>query len=122
MNCTGTDLSVQSNLIGPGVDFPSNVSIAPGAFRKIAETENYPEAISVTIDKFFINHNGAAITVSAILDGIQFTRTWKYVDRYNDKKTLFDLNDCSLESGKDARKNYTIMNYIFMIHEDDLTQ
>ena len=122
MNCTGTPLSVHSNLICPGSDYPSNITITPGAFFEIAETDNYPDANSVTIDKFFTNYNDAAITVSAALDGIQITRTWKYADRNNDKKTLFDLNDCLFESGEDFRNNYTIMNYTFMIHEEDLRQ
>lgn len=119
-NCTEAPLSVQSNLVCPSGDYPSDVSIAPGGFFEIAETDNYPEAISVTIDKFFSNHNDAAITISATFDGVQFTRTWKYADRNNDQKTLFDLNDCSFESGQDLRKKYTIMNYIFTIHEEDL--
>ena len=122
MNCTETTLSVQSNLVCPNGDYPANVSIAPGQVFEIASTESYPEAASITIDKFFSNHNDAAVTVTATIDGVQITKTWKYADRNNDQKQLFDLNDCSLESGEDIRKNYTYMNYIFMIHEEDLRE
>ena len=122
MNCTETSLSVQSNLSCPNGDYPASVSIAPGKVCEIASTENYPEDTSITIDKFFTNRNDAAITVTATIDGVQLTKTWKYSDRNNDQKQLFDLNDCSLESGEDARKNYTYKNYIFMIHEEDLRE
>lgn len=122
MNCTETSLSVQSNLICPNGNYPANVSIAPGKVFEIASTDNYPEATSVTIDEFFTNHNDAAVTVTTTIDGLQITKTWKYTERNNDQKQLFDLNDCSFESGEDFRNNYTYMNYIFMIHEEDLRQ
>ena len=122
MNCTETPLSVQSNLVCPNGDYPASVSVAPGKVCEIASTGNYPEDTSITIDKFFTNHSDAAITVTATIDGVQFTKTWKYADRNNNQKQLFDLKDCSFESGEDARKNYTYMNYIFMIHEEDLRE
>ena len=100
----------------------SNFSIAPDEFSKIAETENYPaESGSIAIDKFFTNYNDAAITVCATIEGIEITRTWRYADRNNDQRTPFDLSDCHLESGEDSRKNYTTMDYCFMIREEDLT-
>ena len=124
MNCTETALSVQLNLVCPTSWYcASNFSIAPDGFSKIAETENYPaESGSITIDKFFTNYNDAAITVSAIIDGVEITRTWKYADRNNDQRTPFDLSDCHFESGEDSRKNYTTMDYCFMIREEDMRQ
>jgi hypothetical protein len=122
MNCTETTLSVQSNLICPNGNYPANASVDPGKVFEIASTNSYPEASSITIDKFFTNQNDAAVTVTATINGVQVTRTWKYADRKNDQKQLFDLKDCSFESGEDARKNYTYMNYIFMIHEEDLRE
>lgn len=120
MNCTENPLSVQSNLICPNGNYPSDASIAPGKVLEIASSDNYPDAASVTMDKFFTNHNDAVITVSSTIDGIPMTRTWKYADRDNGQKQLFDLNDCSFESGEDFRNHYTYMNFIFMIHEEDL--
>ena len=70
----------------------------------------------------FTNYNDASITVSATLDGIERIRTWKYSDRSNDQKTPFNLSDCHFESGEDPRKNYTTMDYCFMIREEDLMQ
>ena len=122
MNCTEATFSVQSNLICPNGNYPANASVDPGKTFEIASTDSCPEAASVTIDKFFTNQNDAAVTVTATIDGVQVTRTWKYADRNNDQKQLFDLKDCSFESGEDARKNYTYMNYIFMIHEEDLRE
>ena len=118
MNCTETSLSVQSNLSCPNGDYPADVSIAPGKTVEIASTDNYP----FTIDKFFTNHNDATITVSATIDGVQVTRTWKYADRNNGQKQPFDLSGCTFESGEDIRKHYAYMNYIFMIHEEDLRE
>lgn len=119
-NCTENAISVQSNLACPNGDYAANVSIAPGKTTEIAATATYPEDTAITIDKFFTNHQDAAVTVTATIDGHQSTRTWKYADRNSDKKHLFDLNDCQRESGEDARKNFTYINYIFMIHEEDL--
>ena len=123
MNCTGSTLSVQLNMVCPTNWYcSSNFSIAPDEFSKIAETENYPtESGSIAIDKFFTNYNDAAITVCATIKGIEITRTWRYADRNNDQRTPFDLSDCHLESGEDSRKNYTTMDYCFMIREEDLT-
>ena len=96
--------------------------MVPNEFSKIAETENYPaESCSIAIDKFFTNYNDAAITVCATIKGIEITRTWRYADRSNDQRTPFNLYDCNLESGEDPRKNFTTMNYCFMIREEDLT-
>lgn len=124
MNCTGTTLSVQLNLVCPTNWYcASSFSMAPDEFSKVAETENFPaESGSIAIDKFFTNYNDAAITVCATIEGIEITRTWRYADRNNDQRTPFDLSDCHLESGEDSRKNYTTMNYCFMIREEDLRQ
>lgn len=124
MNCTGTTLSVQLNLVSPtNWNCASYFSIAPDVFSKIAETENYPaESGSIIIENFFTNYDDASITVSATLDGIERIRTWKYSDRSNDQKTPFNLSDCHFESGEDPRKNYTTMDYCFMIREEDLMQ
>ena len=124
MNCTETTLSVQLNLVSPTNWYcASNFSIVPDGFAKIAETENYPTGSgSITIERFFTNHNDASITVSAILDGIEVTRTWRYSDRSNDQKTPFNLSDCHFESGEDSRKNYTTMDFCFMVRENDLRQ
>lgn len=124
MNCTGITLSVQLNLACPTNWYcSSNFSIGPDEFSKVAETENYPiESGPITIDKFFTNCNDAAITVSATIDGVEITRTWRYEDRNNDQRTPFDLDDCHLESGEDARKNYITMNYCFMIREEDFNK
>ena len=80
-----------------------------------------PSNFSIAIDKFFTNYNDAAITVCATIEGIEITRTWRYADRNNDQRTPFNLSDCNLESGEDPRKNFTTMNYCFMIREEDLT-
>ena len=123
MNCTGTTLSVQLDMVCPTNWYcPSNFSMVPNEFSKIAETENYPaESGSIAIDKFFTNYNDAAITVCATIEGIEITRIWRYADRSNDQRTPFNLSDCNLESGEDPRKNFTTMNYCFMIREEDLT-
>lgn len=91
-------------------------------FQDSGNRELSCESGSIIIENFFTNYNDASITVSATLDGIERIRTWKYSDRSNDQKTPFNLSDCHFESGEDPRKNYTTMDYCFMIREEDLMQ
>lgn len=119
-NCTGTTITVQSNLICPRAEFPSTITYSPGARYSVAESLAYPEPSSITIDKFITNHDDAAITVTATINGVQVTKTWKYSERNNGQKQLFNLNDCYYGDGVDIRKNFTTMCYVFEIHEEDL--
>lgn len=119
-NCTEATITVQSNLICPRAEFPSTITISPEGCEKVAESLNCPEPSSITIDKFITNHDDAAVTVTATIDGVQVTNTWKYSERNNGQKQLFNLKDCVFGETEDIRKNYTIMYCVFKIYEEDL--
>lgn len=121
-NCTEATITVQSNLICPRAEFPSTIAISSGECETVAESLNYPEPSSITIDKFITNYDDAAVTVTAIIDGVQVKKSWKYSERNNGQKQLFSLKDCVLGETEDIRKNYTIMYYVFKIHEEDLKE
>lgn len=119
-NCTEATITVQSNLICPRAEFSSTIAIGSGECETVAESLNYPEPSSITIDKFITNYDDAAVTVTAIIDGVQVKKSWKYSERNNGQKHLFSLKDCVFGETEDIRKNYTTMYYVFKIHEEDL--
>lgn len=122
MNCTNDQIVVHSSIDCPNKVYSSELTISSGELTEIASTDYVADRTEITIDSFLINYDNAKVEVSIIINSIELTKEWKYNYRDTGGRQLFNLNDCYYESGEDPRVNYTYINYIFMIKEEDFTE